>query len=36
LEQETVRLHLSPQIRSLLDAFVPKTANHAATEPLSA
>ena len=35
LEQETVRLRLSPQIRSLLDAFVPKTANHAATERLS-
>jgi len=36
LEQDTARLHLSPQFRSLLDAFVPKTANHAATEPLSA
>jgi hypothetical protein len=36
LEQETERLHLSPQLRSLLDAFVRKTANHAATERLSA
>ncbi len=36
LEQETERLHLSPQFRSLLDAFVPKTASHAPTEPLSA
>ena len=36
LEQETERLHLSPQFRSLLGAFVPKTANQAATEPLSA
>jgi hypothetical protein len=36
LEQETERLHLSRQFRSLLDAFVPKTANHAATERLSA
>jgi len=36
LEQETERMHLSPQSRSLLDAFVPKTANQAATEPLSA
>ena len=35
LEQETERLHLSRQFRSLLDAFVPKTANHAATEHLS-
>jgi hypothetical protein len=36
LEQETERLHLSPQLSSLLDAFVRKTANHAATERLSA
>jgi hypothetical protein len=36
LEQETERLHLSPQFRSLLDAFVPKTVNQAAAEPLSA
>jgi len=36
LAQETERLHLSPQFRSLLGAFVPKTANQAATEPLSA
>ena len=35
LEQETERLHLSPRLRSLFDAFVPKTANHSATEPLS-
>ena len=35
LEQETERLHLSRQFRSLLDAFVPKTANHAAPERLS-
>jgi len=36
LEQETERLHLSPQFRSLFDAFVPRIANHAATERLSA
>jgi hypothetical protein len=36
LEQETEELHLSPQFRSLLEKFVPKTANHSATEPLSA
>jgi hypothetical protein len=36
LEQETERLHLSPQLSSLLDTFVRKTANHAATERLSA
>ncbi len=36
LEQETERLHLSPQFRSLLEPFVPRIANHAATEPLSA
>ena len=36
LEQETERLHLSPQFRSLFDAFVPRIASHAATERLSA
>jgi Family of unknown function (DUF5519) len=36
LEQETQRLHLSPQFRSLLEPFVPRIPNHAATEPLSA
>ena len=36
LEKETEELHLSPQFRSLLEKFVPKTANHSATEPLSA
>ena len=35
-EQESEDLHLSPQFRSLLEPFVPKTANLAATEPLSA
>ena len=35
-EQKSEDLHLSPQFRSLLEPFVPKTANHAATEPLSA
>ena len=36
LEQETEELHLSPEFKSLLEKFVPKTANHSATEPLSA
>jgi hypothetical protein len=36
LEQESEELNLSPQFRSLLEKFVPKTANHSATEPLSA
>jgi hypothetical protein len=36
LEQETERLHLSPQIKSLLEPFVPRIPNHAAAEPLSA
>jgi len=35
LEQETERLHLSPAFRSMLEAFVPKTAK-GATERLSA
>ena len=36
LEQDTEELHLSPQFRSLLEKFVPKTANHSATKSLSA
>ena len=36
LEQESEELHLSPQFKSLLEPFVPKTANHVAAEPLSA
>jgi hypothetical protein len=36
LEQETEELHLSPQFRSLLERFVPKAANHSATERLTA
>jgi hypothetical protein len=35
-EQESERLHLSSQLKSLLEPFVPKTANHVAVEPLSA
>ena len=35
-EQESEQLHLSPQLKSLLESFVPKTANHVAAEPLSA
>ena len=35
-EQESERLHLSPRLRSLLEPFVPKTANHIVVEPLSA
>jgi hypothetical protein len=35
-EQESEELNLSPQFKSLLEKFVPKTANHSATEPLSA
>ena len=34
-EQESEHLHLSPQFKSLLEPFVPKTANHVAAEPLS-
>jgi hypothetical protein len=34
-EQESEHLHLSPQFKSLLEPFVPKTANHDG-EPLSA
>src|SRR3989454_12454580 len=36
LENETEELHLSPQFKSLLEHFVPKTANHVSTEPLPA
>jgi len=36
LEQESKELHLSANFRSLLEPFVPKTANHALAEPLSA
>ncbi len=35
-EQESERLHLSPRFKSLLEPFVPKTANHVVAEPLSA
>ncbi len=34
-EQESEELHLSPQFKSLLERFVPKTANHVSAEPLS-
>ncbi|MFY9530539.1 MAG: luciferase family protein [Candidatus Acidiferrales bacterium] len=36
LEQESEELHLSPQFKSLLEPFVPKTANYVSTEPLPA
>jgi hypothetical protein len=36
LEQESEELHLSPQFKVLLERFVPKIANHSATERLSA
>jgi hypothetical protein len=36
LEQESERLHLSPQFRSLLEPWVPKAANRFSTEPLPA
>jgi hypothetical protein len=36
LEQESEELHLSANFRSLLEPFVPNTANHAPAEPLSA
>src|SRR5437764_13202189 len=35
-EQESKQLCLSPQFKSLLEPFVPKTANHVSAEPLSA
>jgi len=34
-EQESEQLRLSPQFKSLLERFVPKTANHVSAEPLS-
>jgi hypothetical protein len=34
-EQESELLHLSPQFKSLLGQFVPKTANKVPAEPLS-
>ena len=34
-EQESERLHLSSQLKSLLEPFVPKIANHVSAEPLS-
>jgi Family of unknown function (DUF5519) len=34
-EQESEEMHLSPQFKSLLEPFVPKTANHVSAEPLS-
>jgi len=34
-EEESEQLHLSPQFKSLLEPFVPKTANHVVAEPLS-
>jgi hypothetical protein len=36
LEQESERLRLSPQFRSLLEPLVPKAANRFSTEPLPA
>jgi Family of unknown function (DUF5519) len=36
LEQESAEMNLSPEFKSLLEKFVPKAANHSATEPLSA
>jgi hypothetical protein len=35
-EQESEQLHLSPQFKSLLEPFVPRTANHLPAEPLPA
>jgi Family of unknown function (DUF5519) len=35
-DQESEQLYLSPQFKSLLEPFVPRTANHVAAEPLSA
>ena len=34
-DRESGELHLSPHFKSLLEPFVPKTANHVAAEPLS-
>jgi Family of unknown function (DUF5519) len=36
IEQECAEMNLSLEFKSLLERFVPATANHAATEPLSA
>jgi Luciferase len=36
LEQESEELNLTPEFKSLLERFVPQTANHSATERLSA
>jgi Family of unknown function (DUF5519) len=36
LEQESAELSLSPEFKSQLERFVPKTTNHSATERLSA
>jgi len=35
-EEESEELRLSPQFKSLLEPFVPKTANRVSAEPLSA
>jgi len=35
-EEASEQLHLSPQFKSLLEPFVPKTANHVVAELLSA
>jgi luciferase-like monooxygenase len=35
-DQESEELHLSPQFKSLLEPFVPKTAKDVSTEPLPA
>jgi hypothetical protein len=32
-EQESEQLHLSPQLKSLLEQFAPRTANHVSAEP---
>jgi hypothetical protein len=34
LEQESEQLHLSSQLKALLEPFVPRTANHVSAEPL--
>jgi hypothetical protein len=36
LEQESEQLHLSPKFRSLLEPFVPKTANHVSAAAVTA
>jgi hypothetical protein len=36
LAQESAELNLRPEFKSLLERFVPETANQSATEPLSA